>query len=145
MSIDDVRDYRNELAGFLEARLLQLSPFRADIERRERQEAEAREMITAVWPIVETLPTLPPFEYDRRRTRHFDGIAYLGGDRYLRELVLREEQVRVWEATVESISGFVDFYAKRGIPVSGDDRPDVRHRRALAAAGVVGQEGEIRG
>lgn len=82
--------------------------------------------MTAYRSPTEPLPRVPRVEYQGGQAkRHPDGLA-LVMPAMIRELVRREEAARVWEASVESISGFVDFYAKRGIPVSGDDRPDVR-------------------
>lgn len=75
MSIDDVRAHRNELARFLEAQLLRISPFRADIERRLAGEQAVRDCVAEHFGPVgmiayrspsEGVPPLPRFSYSIR-------------------------------------------------------------------------------
>lgn len=72
MSIDDVRDYRNELGRSIEAMLVRISPFRADIERRLAGEQAVRDCVAEHFGPVgmiayrspsEDVPPLPLFAY----------------------------------------------------------------------------------
>lgn len=120
-----------DVIDWLEQRLLAISPFRADIERRERQEQEARNMIAAAWPIADADARLPYIEYPKRLLAEstLDGLGRrLAFDWITRELVFRDEQRHVWNLDVADIQHIAASFPN-GLPTSGDDRPGIRRGR----------------
>jgi len=117
-----VRDYRTELAVML----LRISPFLADVEERMRQEQYVRGTVAHLFAagIEPTVPPLPRVRYTQYAPRHPDGLA-LVMPAMMREIVRREEQAHVWALPVKDVAFIAEQFVN-GLPVSGDDRPDVR-------------------
>lgn len=77
-------------------------------------------------------PKVEPFPHQQYPTRdEWDAISAAlesGARRITRELVHREEQQEIWALSGEAIVYFATMTAD-GLPVSGDDRPDIRRGR----------------
>lgn len=121
-------DYQARIAGetlaYVEQKLLNISPFLVDIERRERQEAEAREMIAATWPIVEPAPALPHQQYPTPDERAGLAAALEEGGREIAKRTAREADLRLaWTIPVYEARALVGSkLIPSGIPISGDHR-----------------------